>query len=362
MKKIAIIIDSLTGGGAEKVMLNLAESFIAQGHIVSIFALKKHVAYSLPEGLSIVFPFQDYKKPIRGWFNRKTLVKYLKHAVIEQEKTHAFDLFLVNLYESYRLAQACDFKNCHYVIHNDFNSELAREIKMGPIKYVYMRRILKGLTGKHLVAVSKGLAQALERTSLFTPKSVKQIYNPVDVSQIQDLANAPKPKEMPSRYILHVGRAAKAKRHDVLFQAMKHVDGDIPLVCLSASTKKLQKLGRKFQIDAQLVLPGFATNPYVWMKHASALVIASDYEGFPLVLLEALACGTQVISTDCDYGPREVLTGALSTNLVAKDNPLALASKINDILASNPTSDLPPIFAQLHQDKIAGAYLDLLPN
>lgn len=78
---------------------------------------------------------------------------------------------------------------------------------------------------------------------------------------------------------------------------------------------------------------GFVSNPYSYMRAAEALILSSDYEGLPSVLIEALACGTQVISTDCPYGPAEILRGELSQGLCQLTAP-ALAEGIQRVLAN----------------------------
>ncbi len=359
MKKIAIVIDSLVGGGAERVMLTLASEFLAMGHNVTIFSLKQHVTYQIPEALKLVFPFAEYNVSVRGWFNRKKLAKMLTDAVNKAEQNGRFDMFLVNLYEAYRIVQACNFARCHYVIHNDFNSELAREAKMGPIKYFYMRKILRGLTGKRLIAVSKGISNALLTTHLFTPKQVSQIYNPTDHNFIQSMAAKPLTEKIPPKFILHVGRAAKAKRHDVLFKALQNVDKEYVLVCLSVSVKKLRKLSLRLNVEDRVVLPGFSDNPYQWMKHAAAVVLSSDFEGLPTVLIEAQVCGTPIVSTDCPFGPREIVGEEGITNLVPMRDPDALAGAINTVLARQSINMQSPLLPKLDKTSIANAYLAL---
>lgn len=190
-KHIAIIIDSLAGGGAEKVMLTLASELVNQGHCVSFFSLKNTADYEVPSNIKLIFPLASYSGRVRGWFNRRSLANMLKASIQAEEKAHGeFDLVLVNLYESYRLASACELKHCFYIIHNSYVQELKREMLMGPIKYFYMKSILKMLEGKDLIAVSKGVKGELEQTGLFRPASVKHIYNPFDICLIQSQSQA----------------------------------------------------------------------------------------------------------------------------------------------------------------------------
>jgi glycosyltransferase involved in cell wall biosynthesis len=82
---------------------------------------------------------------------------------------------------------------------------------------------------------------------------------------------------------------------------------------------------------------GFQFNPYSWMANAKILVLCSDYEGLPNVLIESLVCGTPVISTDCPSGPRQILGDALPSSLVPCGNSVELAARICSFLVHPPS-------------------------
>jgi glycosyltransferase involved in cell wall biosynthesis len=363
MKNIAIVIDSLAGGGAEKVMIVLANELVSMGHRVCIFALKPVKEYSVPNGVELVFPFQTYKGAIRGWFNTASLARMLQDAVGEQEGRHGnFDLSLLNLYESYRIGGAANLRNSYCVMHNAYVQELKRERLMGPIKYWYMRRILRSLNGKQLIGVSKGVSEELIQSSLFKAKSVVHIYNPFDIDAIHAQASLSVDMKPDQKFVLHVGRAAKAKRHDVLFKAFKDVDPEYKLVCLSRNVKKLSKLASKYGISDRLILPGFSDNPYAWMQKSELVVLSSDFEGLSLVLIEALICGTRVVSTNCPHGPSEILTGDHAQFLVKVGDSIALAEAINKALTYNVQQDDSQLIEQFGVKNVVQKYLTLIPG
>lgn len=358
-KNIAIIIDSMAGGGAEKVMLALAEALSRLSHNVTIFILKDYVDYDLTNALNIVYALDGYTKKVRGWRRRFEQADMLNEAMTRVERASGpFDLILVNLYESMKLAQIIDRKNTFFIMHNDCKSELKRERLMGPYKYAYMRKILQGLNGKHLIGVSQALTDSLSQNALFKPASTTCIYNPLDLEEVRKQASASGPP-LPDKFILHAGRAAKAKRHDVLFKALKDVDGEIELVCLSSGVKKLQKQVIKYSVAERVILPGFEQNPYRWMKSAKLVVLSSDFEGLPTVLVEALACGTPVVAIDCPYGPAEILSGGLEQYLVPVNDPKSLAATINRALSSEIRVEDMPILKAIEPSAIALKYLSL---
>ena len=357
-----MVIDSLSGGGAEKVVLSLARSMQKRNYRVCIFVLKQMVSYEISDDMNLVFPLAQYAGSIRGWTNTGELSQKLYDAIqLEEDKYGQFDLSLIHLYESYRLASRLPLKNTFYVMHNSYRQELNREAKMGPIKYLYQRNILKALNGKHLIAVSDGVKQELQQATIFTPASVRRIYNPFDIASIQTQSKQPNSMIPSCKYILHVRRAAKAKRHDILFQSFKALDRQYKLVCLSDNVKKLSKLAKRIGIQDRVFFPGFQQNPYSWMKNAELTVLSSDFEGLSMVLIESLICDTKIVSTDCDFGPREIMKNALRPYLCECGNTQQLTEKINLALQYNMTPNDKQILKSVTCEQITNAYIELIP-
>ncbi|MFT5670039.1 MAG: glycosyltransferase involved in cell wall biosynthesis [Kangiellaceae bacterium] len=361
-KRVAIIIDSLAGGGAEKVMLTLAEHMASMGHKVTLFSLRNASQYDVPSTINVVFPFQSYSRRLRGFFNRPALANMLEKNVKQiEDADKPFNLTLVNLHESYRIVSACNLNHCFYVIHNSYVQELKREKLLGPVKYFQMRKILSYLDKKNLIAVSKGVASELKSADLFSASSVTHIYNPFDIANIKTLSHEYEPniEDIEAPYILHVGRAAKAKRHDLLFKALQKVDPKYKLVCLSKNEKKLKKLAEKYHVEDRLIVIGFTQNPYVWMRQATLTILSSDYEGLSMVLIESLLCDTPVVSTNCPHGPSEILQNELLPFLVPTNDSKALAKAINEAIINKPRINNIPILQEVACEKITKQYLDL---
>ena len=359
LKNIAIVLDSLAGGGAEKVMLNLASHMLKSGHRVTLFSLKTLTQYEVPKGINLVFPLSEHKGSLRSWFNRQRLASMLKASMHEHQGDQAFDLILVNLHESYKVVSACNLNKVYYVIHNSFVQELKRELKMGPLKYFYMKHILKMLNDKDLIGVSKGVTQELQASGLFKARSIRHIYNPFPIDDIKKMSLLDDEVSVNKPFILHVGRAAKAKRHDILFKAMKDVEQDIRLVCLSTNQKKLNKLAKQYQISDRVITPGFSHNPYAWMKAAKLVVLSSDFEGLSMVLLESLIVDTPVVSTRCPHGPEEIMTGELAKYLVDVGDAKALGKAINQALIEPPELTNIAILQHVSIETITKQYLSL---
>ena len=162
---------------------------------------------------------------------------------------------------------------------------------------------------------------------------------------------------------MHVGHFKNQKRIDVLLQAWARVEGNKNLVLVGEGSKKklarYRRMAEALGIEQRVFFIGWHENSYAWMKQAELLVMSSDFEGFGRVLVEALAVGTPVVSTDCPSGPAEILQGDWRRWLVPTGDPNALAEKINRALKEKqkPESDL---IANFHIEAIIERHLRLL--
>jgi len=140
-------------------------------------------------------------------------------------------------------------------------------------------------------------------------RPVRTIYNAVDTAAIAKLkkASVSMPRGVEQFHFITVGRLDKGKNHKLLIEAVRetnaslYIIGDGPL--RSALLEQIERLG----LQERVFLLGRQENPYAYLAHADCFVFGSNHEGMPNVLLEALACGLPVISTDCQSGPREIL-------------------------------------------------------
>ena len=361
MKHIAIVIDGLTGGGAERVMISLATEMVAQGHTVTILSLSNRCDYLVPEGIHVCYLFDHKASKVDRFWQIKASVAKLEawFADVERQQGKPFDLVLSNLDRSNNLLAKSRIRSVYYIVHSNIDAELQQHRRFGPLAYWYLLKSKRNLSGKNLISVSKGITEAICQGDTISPQSICTIYNPVDIKHIQQqslLIASEIPKEP---YIIHVGRLARVKRHDILFAAFAQVSQKIKLVLLCNKPEKALKLAEKYGIADRLILPGFQANPYNWIKQAQALVLSSDYEGLPTVLLEAIAVGTKVVSTDCQHGPDEILTGQLSDYLVPRRDPKALALAIERVLMSELDLAEADILGKVTASKIAQQYISL---
>lgn len=359
-KRIAIVIDSLSGGGAEKVMLTLAKGLQARGHEPHLLVLEPAVEHEVPVDIPLHFCFGANEHNLDSFWRLNGTVAKLKNFLTQlQQNIGRFDLFLSNLHQTNLLMTRTGVSPLYCVVHNSMDEELKRQRKLGPIAWLEMWRAQKALNGQHLIAVSEGVADELRQSTRIMPASVTTIYNPFALAEIRAQAELI-PEDLPKGdYLIHVGRFARQKRHDVLFAALKQMQHNLPLILLCSNRKKAQKAITKLGLQQRVIVAGFQQNPFPWIKHARALVLSSDYEGFGNVLLEALALGTPAISTACPHGPTEILTGNLAQWLVPRRDPVALAKKLDQLLDSKPDVTDAEILSKVNLDTIVQQYLAL---
>jgi glycosyltransferase involved in cell wall biosynthesis len=200
-----------------------------------------------------------------------------------------------------------------------------------------------------VVAVSRGAADDLSRTSGLPRDRVQVVYNPVITRAI--LAQAEKdpghpwfaPGEPP--VILGVGRLTRQKDFPTLLRAFAQVRRRRParLIILGEGEDRvaLEKLRDELGLTDDVALPGFQENAMAYMAHSALFALSSAWEGLPTVLIEALAAGTQVVSTDCPSGPREILQDGRLGRLVPVGDSAALARAILETL-ERPSQAVPP--------------------
>jgi glycosyltransferase involved in cell wall biosynthesis len=137
--------------------------------------------------------------------------------------------------------------------------------------------------------------------------------------------------------VVAAGRLCRQKGFDLLFEAFGRIAREFPavrLIILGKGEERdvLRALADSLGISARVDFPGWLPNPHAVISRASVFVLSSRYEGFPNALLEAMACGTPVVSTDCPSGPREILEGEAGL-LVPNEDPAAMAGALQALLS-----------------------------
>jgi len=222
-----------------------------------------------------------------------------------------------------------------------------------------------------VVSVSKGVGCDLISNFGLQANKVRTIYNPIINSELYDLGQKSishpwfEPQQPP--VILAVGRLSFEKDYPTLIRAFQRVrqQRSVRLLILGegGERSKLEGLVRALGLGEDVELPGFVPNPYAFMRKASCFVLPSLFEGFGNVLVEALAMGCPVVSTDCPTGPTEILEGGKWGTLVPVGDYEAMAAAILGKLEIN-RKDTPPLLNSYLQrfelEEVMLQYLDMI--
>ena len=331
-KKISLFLPSLRGGGAERVFLNLAKGFAERGFSVDLILAQKEGAYldKVPEGVKIV----DLNSR-RILYSLFPLVRYLKK---EQPDVLLSAIFHVNIISV--LAILLSGSNADLIVteHNPFSITQKKLPLWERFIVKFFMRVLYKRT-KAVVTVSKGVAEDLKSLGL-NSKNFKVIYNPMDIADIKKKAKEdPKHEWLENKsqpILLGVGRLTYQKDFAMLIKAFskicKNTDARLIILGEGEERKNLQKLVNKLGLQDHVDMPGFVDNPYAYMSKAEVFVLSSRYEGFGNVLVEAMACGTPVVSTNCPVGPSEILDKGKYGKLVPVGDVEAMEKAIIETL------------------------------
>jgi len=361
VSSLAIFLVALSGGGAERVMLYLARGFVEQGLNVDLVLVKKEGPYlsSIPPGVRVV----DLGAS-RLLLSIPALIRYL-----QQNKPTALLSAMEDINVAALWARRIAGVSTRVVVtvHNTLSQESQNSIEIKKRLAPYLARLFYPWADA-VVTVSKGSAEDLAQLGISSER-LKVIYNPVVTPELAK--KAAEPVEHPwfeagaTPVILAVGRLEKQKDFPTLIRAFALVKQQRPvrLMILGEGTERasLEALVRELGNGADVALPGFVDNPYAYMAKAAVFVLSSLYEGLPTVLIEAMAGGTPVVSTDCKSGPAEILENGRYGKLVPVGDIKSLADAIATTLDESPDrAALQRLAAEFSLEKAVTQYLQVL--
>ena len=316
MQKIIFLINSLSSGGAEKVLSVLANELVNQKYNIEIIFLEKNEFYELDKRIKktylSVFNGKEngIKKllflPILAW----RLKKYIQNNDIKLIQSHVFRANYVNV-----LAKIFGANHQAQLVTAGRISRYKEESLIGKINLFLIKNLYK--KADLLIYKSKGMMNDANKLFNFKNKSIV-INNPYDIKKIKELFNE-KVNDFVFKenkiYLVSVGRLISLKRNQDLIKSLKYLPQNIEIIFLGEGNEKenLLNLTKQLNVEKRVHFLGRVLNPYKYMVESDIFVSCSESEGFPNVLVEAMICGLPVISSDCLSGPREIL--APNTNI-----------------------------------------------
>ena len=348
----------MRGGGAERVMLTLANDFAKRGLAVDLVLVSAEGPYLknvAPEVRIVDLQASRSLKSLPG------LVRYLR---LERPKA-----LLATIGQTNQLAVAAKRLAgvSTRVVVRESNVVLNKPSRLGNVYGRLAHQLYRRADG--VVAPSRGVADNLcERLNL-PPEQVTVIYSPVISPELLRKGNMPLAHrwfgaDAAAPVILSAGRLTRQKNFASLVRAFAQVRRQRPAKLLilgeGEERQRLTELVSELNLQDDVALPGFVDNPFPYMKYAAVFVLSSLWEGLPNVLIQALALGAPVVATDCRSGPAEILEGGKYGPLVPVDDDERLAEAIVNVL-DTPTLPVDEQWrSKFSQETASAQYLELL--
>ncbi len=307
-KNISILIYSLAAGGAERVVSILLKELSIKYNI-TLFLMNNTIFYDIPKSIKIIYleksnPDESgvkkfLKLPVLGWKYRKFIKKY-------------------NVFISLSFMNRPNYINVFAKLFGSRSKTIISE-RIAPFgeygglsfKDRINRLLIKFLYPKADIIIPNSKLTGFELNRFFNvlEEKIKIIYNPIDLKKIENLKNKDIIIKKEKFTFVTVGRFERQKNHMLLIDAFYKLNLDIEIWLIGDGhlRKKIEEKISNLKLKEKIKLLGKQKNPYKFLAKADCFIFSSNYEGFPNVLLEALACNLPVISTDCISGPREIL-------------------------------------------------------
>ncbi|MCP3984637.1 MAG: glycosyltransferase [bacterium] len=345
---LAIVLSGLGLGGVQRTMLTLAGGIADRGIAVDLVVPDARGPFRdrVPPGVRLVeldarisrLPWVRARKRRRTLASTLALARYLK-------RTRPRSVFSASHYVNLSLLAARRLSGQEFPVVVSQRTHLSRAVRNAGFPF-RQRPLLAALvralypSANAIVAVSSGVADDLAEVAGIARDRIDVVANPLRLDHVAEGARKPLPHpwlapgEPP--LCLAVGRLAAQKDYRTLLHAFSRVRQKrrARLLVLGEGRERasLEALVRELRLGEDVELPGYVENPFAWMARARLFVLSSAYEGLPGVVVQALACGCPVVSTDCPSGPREILQDGKLGTLVPVGDPDALASAIDRAL------------------------------
>jgi glycosyltransferase involved in cell wall biosynthesis len=359
-RRIAIYLPSLRGGGAERSTVTLANGIAARGYTVDLVLASAEGPYLQDVSSSIRVVDLRSRRVVRSL---PRLIGYLR---AERPKAMLSVLNHANVIAL--VARRIAGTDTRLIVseRNTPNSfQWDTRFRRARLMPWLMRRTYPMADG--IVCVSAGIANDIVSLIGAGPRA-QVIYNPVVTEEL--LARGRMPFDHPwlapgqPPVVLAAGRLTPQKDFETLILAFAGLRAMRParLVILGEGELRdeLQALISRLGLTDDVSLPGFADNPFAWMRRSALFVLSSAWEGLPGVLIQAMASGLRVVSTDCPSGPAEILDNGKWGRLVPVGDPRALARAMAEALDDPAPPDVRIRAADFGVDRAVDAYLKAL--
>ncbi len=308
--KIAILVNNMGGGGAERTVANLLH-FLKDDYEAHLILLGNRIDYELPDNQ--IIKYIDNENSKRTGFMKIFKIPLISRRLVGYCKENEIPLVLSFLTRS-------NFVSCLAKKLGLRSKVLISEQAYTPM--VYKGGTISSRTANFLISRLYPFADLIlpnskgTRDSLISDYNVENEYfiikNPTNIAEIQSKMLEPVDDVNFEKFtFINVAGFRVQKNHHLLidaFHALNQEDAQLLLIGKGEEYETIRQKVNDYGLNDQVIFIGHSDNPFKYLAKANCFVLSSDFEGFPNVLIEALACEIPIISTDCRTGPRELLS------------------------------------------------------
>lgn len=379
--RVAVIVRSLNMGGMQRAAVSLAESFAHEGHESHLIYFKEKNRVFTPDTsvilhhfnlqklsiLSVVGLFSELFSRLLNIFIRNSYFLWsapflsflFRYRLAALEKRYGrFDLIVIRGQGTFETLWPIKDPRYFQITESMFIPSDTR-LKRFYFKFLYHQ--------KNVICVSHAIQDkllAIYKQTQTSPNRLNVIGNPLKAEEIRQKAEAFIP-EISGSYILSVGRVTPNKNISLLIDAytllksQNKITQKLVIIGTGHDLENVRHRAEESPYKDSIFLMGQISNPYPWMKHADLFVLSSKLEGLGMVLLEALACGTKVVSTKSQSGILDIMQGDL-TRYLCEQNPESMAELIDTALHEEITLDFESLVAPFSPQTIVQDFERLL--
>lgn len=326
--RLLLAISDLDGGGAQRQISLLAQNLSRKRFVIEICLWRDTGRYECPSDIRV-----HMIRKTRPWHVFRAIREFRELVDRTRPDLVFSQLHYVNMVIGTALAGSRHRPGWICRLSNDPRREMR-----GPFAF-WARRALRN--ADRVIACSHGVARASIEHVNIEPTRVETLDNLADVIAIQRLAEEPLPiPRSPETFVVvHAGRLHHQKNQAMLLEAFSLLENrpsELWMLGEGELLGELQSLAGRLGIADRVRWLGFRENPYPFFNAANCFALSSDFEGLPNAVIEAMVCGTPVVSTRCPYGPEELIEDSVSGRLVPVGDVDGFTSAIES-LAADPS-------------------------
>jgi glycosyltransferase involved in cell wall biosynthesis len=344
--RVLLFYINLNQGGVQRMMVNIANNLAERGYMVDIYLAKNEGHYLNLLNDKIKVNSANTNSRLKLIFKLALYLKSNKYDVVFTAVPH-FNIIGI-------LAKYLAFSKAKIIISERSNTfEEFRQSPLGFYKLSFLLIPILYRFANEIVAVSNGVAVDLAKAAIIKRSRITVIYNPayndemINTSKLE--VHHPWFANRKHKLIISVGRLTKQKDFPTLINSMNYLnDLDVKLLIVGEGEELqfLKQLICDKNLENKVELVGFQKDPVAWISKCDVFVLASIWEGFGNILVEALAAGTTIVTTDCKSGPSEILNNGTYGYLTPVGQSKEMAEQIRQALLNPFDTELLRLRAQ----------------